>query len=126
MNWLGWSTLAFLGAIAGGLLGATAYALALSRGWDAPYLVGVFTGLGALVGSPDKSDLRALLIATAAIWIAAAVQASVGPFASAGLTGFHATLGPARLAAYAASGAAAFALARTSLRKKAVRRTVGA
>ena len=28
MNWLGWSTLAFLGDLAGGLLGATAFALA--------------------------------------------------------------------------------------------------
>lgn len=126
MNWLGWSTTAAVGALIGAALGAAAYAFALSHGCDAPYLVGLLAGLGALLGSPDKSGLRALLIATSSLWIAAAVQAHIGPFASAGILGFHTTLGPSRIAAFGACAAGGFALARTSLRRGAHRRSAGA
>jgi hypothetical protein len=128
MNWLGWNTAAFVGALFGAVLGAAAYAFALSRGWDYPWLVGVITGACALVASPDKSALRALVVATAAIWIAAVIQATLpeSPFARAGIVGFHTTLTPERLVAYAACGSIAFALARTSLRKQAPRRAAGA
>jgi hypothetical protein len=112
MNWLGMRTIALLGALLGGLLGSVAYAAAIARGWDAPYLVGLATGLGAWLGSPDRSSMRGLLVATGAIWVAAVVQTRIGPHAGIGLMAFHATLRPARVAALAACGLAAFWLAK--------------
>jgi len=125
MNWLGLGAIALLGAILGGLLGSVAYAAAIASGWDAPYLVGIAMGLGAMLGSPDRSGMRGLLVATAAIWVAAIVQAHIGPHASAGILGFHATLTTARVAAFAACALTAFLLARTSTRRNAPVRTAG-
>ncbi|HSO34805.1 MAG TPA: hypothetical protein VLT33_19860 [Labilithrix sp.] len=125
MNWLGLRAVALLGAILGGLLGGVAYAAALASGWDAPYLVGLAMGLGAMLGSPDRSGMRGLLIATAAIWVAAIVQTRIGPYASAGILGFHATLTAARVAAFAGCALTAFLLARTSARRNAPVRAAG-
>ena len=125
MNWLGLTTKAFIAALVGALLGAAAYAFALTHGVDAPYVVGAAAGGGAMVGSPDRSGLRGLLVASGAIWVAALVQSRVGPYASAGLFGFHSTLTPVRLLAFAACGAAAFFLAKTSARRNAPTRAAG-
>jgi hypothetical protein len=126
MNWLGLTTVAFLTALLGALFGSVAYAAALASGWDAPYLVGLATGLGALLGSPDRSAMRGLLVATGALWVAAIVQTRLGPHAGSNLLTFHATLTPTRLAAFAACGATAFLLARLSARRGAPLRTAGA
>jgi hypothetical protein len=126
MNWLGLSKAAFLAAILGAILGGAGYAVALARGWDAPYLVGILTGFGVMIGSPDRSGLRGLLVATVAIWIAAIVQTRVGPFASAGIFGFHTTLTPVRALSFAMCGVVAFVLARTSIRRNAPDRAAGA
>jgi len=125
MNWLGLRTAALLAALLGALLGGVAYAAALASGWEAPYLVGVAMGGGVMVGSPDRSGMRGLLIAIAAIWAAAFVQTGVGPHASAGIIGFHATLTTQRVAAFAACGLVAFLLARTSTRRNAPVRAAG-
>lgn len=125
MNWLGVKTVALLAAALGALLGAVAYAAALASDWDAPYLVGLAMGLGAPLGSPDRSGMRGLLVATAAIWVSAIVQARSGPHASAGLLGLHSTLTAARLAEFAACGATAFLLARLSARRDAPLRPAG-
>jgi hypothetical protein len=125
MNWLGLRTVAFLGALLGALLGGAAYAAALVSGWDAPYLVGLAMGFGVMIGSPDRSGMRGLLIATAAIWAAAFVQTRIGPHASAGLFGFHGTLTASRLAAFAGCALVAFLLARTSTRRNAPVRAAG-
>lgn len=125
MNWLGWSTRAFLGALIGAIVGALAYDQALARSFDLPWVVGLATGLGAFLGAPDRSGLRGLMVATLAIWVAWAVQARVAPFAQAGLFGFHRTLTVRRLASFVACGASAFLLARTSIRSGARRRIAG-
>ncbi len=125
MNWLGWSTRAILAALLGALLGAALYAYALAHGVDAPYAVGIASGVGALVGAPDRSTMRGLLVATAAIWIAAVVQSQIGPFAAFGIVGFHTTLGWKRSAWFTVCGLAAFLLARTSLRRDAKQRAAG-
>ena len=125
MNWLGLTTVAFLTAALGALFGSVAYAAALASGWDAPYLVGLLTGLGALLGSPDRSSMRGLLVGSVAIWVAALVQTRIGPHASAGLAGFHSTLSASRLAAFAACGATALLLARMSARRAAPLRAAG-
>lgn len=125
MNWLGWSTRAFLCAVVGALLGAVLYDQALARSFDAPWLVGLGMGLGACAGAPDRSDLRGLLVATMSIWGAWAVQARVPPYSSAGLFGFHETLNARRFLAFVACAAAAFLLARTSIRSDARRRIAG-
>ncbi len=125
MNWLGWSTRAFIGALLGALLGGLAYHEALARSFDVPWIVGLLVGLGAFFSAPDRSGLRGLMIATFAIWVAWAVQVRFEPFADAGLLGFHETLGPRRLAAFIACGAAAFLFARTSIRPSAGRRIAG-
>jgi hypothetical protein len=126
MNWLGLTTKAFIAAVLGALLGAVAYAYGLTHGWDAPYLVGVAAGLGAMLGSRDRSGLRGLVIASCAIWVAALVQSHVGPHAGANLLAFHTTLTPLRWLTFAACGAAAFFLAKTSARKNAPTRAAGA
>jgi hypothetical protein len=125
MNWLGLRTMALVAAVLGALLGGVAYAAALASGWDAPYLVGIAMGVATLLASPDKSGMRGLLVATAAIWGAAIVQTQIGPFAAAGLLRFHTTLTTARLAAFAGCGLAAFVLARTSARRDAPLRAAG-
>lgn len=125
MNWLGWSTRAIVGALLGALLGAVGYHYALVRAFDAPWLVGIGTGLGAFLGSPDRSGMRGLLVATFAIWVAWGVQVRVPPFADAGLFGFYRTLTPGRLLAFATCGAAAFLLARSSVRRSARHRVAG-
>ena len=126
MNWFGLGRVAFLTAVLGALFGSVAYAAALANGWDAPYLVGLATGLGAMLGSSDKSGMRGLLVAMAAIWVAAIVQAQIGRYANAGLVGFHETLTTPRFAAFAACGIAAFLLARLSVRRDAKVRAAGA
>ena len=125
MNWLGLRTAALLGAILGAILGGVAYSAALARGWDAPYLVGIAMGLGVRLASPDRSGMRGLLIAAGAVWAAAFVQTRVGPHASAGLFGFHATLTPSRIASFAGCALVAFVLARTSARRNASVRAAG-
>ncbi|MDB4946772.1 MAG: hypothetical protein JWP97_6306 [Labilithrix sp.] len=126
MNWLGMTWAAFAAALAGALLGGIAYAAALASGWDAPYLVGIGMGLGTLVGSPDRSGMRGLLVATGAIWVAALVQARIGRFADAGILGFHTTLTASRIAAFAGCALIAFLLGRTSARRDAPQRAAGA
>lgn len=126
MNWLGWSTRAMIGALLGALLGAVAYGWGLSRGYDAPYLVGVLAGIAAFVLSPDRSGLRGVMVATLALWSAAVAQSFAGPFRGVGVLAFHQTLTPTRFALYAACGAIAFALSRTSIRRDAGKRTAGA
>jgi hypothetical protein len=126
MNWLGWSTRAMIGALLGAILGALAFAWGLGHDWDAPYLVGLFTGAGALVTSPDRSVMRGLMVTTLAIWFGALAQAFAGPYRSAGILGFHATLSLPRAVAYGVSGLLAFLLGGTSLRRDASRRAPGA
>jgi hypothetical protein len=126
VNWLGWSTRAMLGALAGIVLGGVLYAYLLARGWDAPFAVGVLGGLGAFLLSPDRSGLRALLVTTMAIWGGAIAQSFAGPYRGIGVLGFHDTLTPTRFALYCASGLAAFLLARSSIRRDARKRTAGA
>ena len=126
MNWLGLTWAAFVATLVGALVGGVAYAAALASGWDAPYVVGIAMGLGTLVASPDKSGMRGLVVASIAIWVAALVQAHIGPFKGAGIFGFHATLTAGRLAAFAGCGLAAFLLARSSARRDAPQRTAGA
>jgi len=125
VNWLGWSTRAFLGALVGALLGALAYHEALVRSLDIPWVVGLVTGLGAFLSAPDRSGPRGLIIGTLAVWVAWAVQGRFEPFSRAGLFDFHETLGPRRLASFIGCGAAAFLLARTSIRPDARRRIAG-
>lgn len=126
MNWLGLTWMAFFATILGGMIGGIAYAAALASGWDAPYVVGIGMGLGTLAASPDKSGMRGLVVASTAIWVAALVQAHIGPFKGAGILGFHATLTAGRLAAFAGCGLIAFLLGRTSARRDAPQRTAGA
>lgn len=126
MNWLGLTWAAFVAMIVGGLLGGVAYAAALASGWDAPYVVGIGMGLGVMLGSPDKSGMRGLLVAAGAIWVATLVQAHIGPFKAAGILGFHATLTAGRIAAFAGCGLAAFLLGRSSARRDAPQRAAGA
>lgn len=114
MNWLGWSTRAFFGALLGAGIGGWLYAVALQRGLDVPFVVGALMGLGAWLLSPDRSGMRGLLLAIISLWIAWAVQAVWGPHASAGLAGFHATLTWKRWLAFGACAALAFLLARSS------------
>ncbi len=116
MNWLGLGRLAFLAAALGAVFGSVAYAAALAGGWDAPYLVGLAMGLGAWLASSDKSGMRGLLMAAAAIWVAAIVQTRIGAYAGGGLLGFHETLTTGRLVAFAACGMTAFVVGRTSAR----------
>ena len=126
MNWLGLTWTAFVATVIGGMLGGIAYAAALASGWDAPYVVGIGMGLGTMFASPDRSGMRGLLVATAAIWVAALVQANIGPFKGAGVFGFHATLTVGRIAAFAGCGLVAFLLGRTSARRDAPQRAAGA
>ena len=126
MNWLGMTWVAFLATLLGGMLGGVAYAAALASGHDAPYLVGIGMGLGTMLGSPDKSGMRGLLVATTALWVAALVQANIGPFKGAGVFGFHTTLTVGRFAAFAGCFLAAFVLGRTSARRDAPQRAAGA
>lgn len=125
MNWLGWSTRAFVCALAGALLGAVLYDQPLARSFDAPWLVGLGMGIGAFAGAPDRSGMRGLLVATMSIWGAWAVQARVPPYDRAGLFGFHETLNVRRCLAFVACGAVAFFFARASIRSDARRRAAG-
>ncbi len=125
MNWLGWSTRAFVGAVLGALAGAWMYHYALARACDAAWLVGLGMGLGTFVGAPDRSSMRGLLVASLAIWGAWGVQAGVDPYSNAGLFGFYRTLTVRRFGSFAACAAAAFLFARTSINPNARRRVAG-
>lgn len=125
MNWLGWSTHAFVGALLGALLGAFSYNYMLAHSLDVPWMVGLGTGLGAFVGAPDRSGMRGLLVSTVAVWSAWAVQVRVPPYSDAGLFGFHRTLTPSRLGSFVACAAIAFLFARSSIHPDARRRIPG-
>jgi hypothetical protein len=126
MNWLGWSWVAFFGALLGAAVGVLAFAVAANHGVDAPYAIGISIGLGAASTSPDRSGLRGIIFATFAVWVAAIAQNYVGPFAGRGVLSLHETLTPPRLLAFVACAVAAWLLASTSFRPSARKRIAGA
>jgi hypothetical protein len=106
MNWLGWSSCAVAGALAGAVVGCFLFGLALAHGWELAFVVGLLAGAGAACFATERSVLRGILVATIAVWAAALRETG----ASSAIFTFHETLTPTRVASYVACALLALAL----------------
>lgn len=127
MNWLAFDARAYAAALFGCVLALITTVHVGPLDGAAPWLAGLLAGLACATVARDRSGPRGLVIAVMAVWTAAldAASRSELPLLPAILE-LHATLDLPTIATYALGFALAFALARTSLRRGAGERVIGA
>ncbi len=122
-DWFGWDARVMVGTLVGASLGAVGYAHLLRAGWEVPWVVGVFAGVGASLGARHEHALRGVIVGTFAAWLAAYTRIQVFPGERGGILRavgqFHTSLSLGAAMAFIGCGLVAGLLANTALRRTA-------
>jgi len=128
VNWLAWDPIAFAGALLGLAAGLVAYAELGARGIEAPWIVGLASGGACALFARDKSMLRGVVVAIAAVWAAAFGQSwrlAAHTSVLVELSHFHESLGLWRLLEHLAGAGAALVCSSQTVRRNARARVAG-
>lgn len=117
MNWLGIRLPVLLVVLPSAAFGGGLFAWLLTRGIDAPYLVGIVVGVGAAAVSRERSGMRGVWCGVFSVWAGAIAQRLAGPYASVSLFGFASTLTWGRAALFSLGAALAAAVGSRGLRR---------
>ena len=127
MNWLGWDTRSYLGALLGGVLGVFVYKACLDAGFAAPWMIGLGVGLGCAALTRERSNMRGLVLACLTAWTAALAEVTLarGLGLLEGIGAFHEGLGLRGVLEHVGGVVAAYLLGRIALRRDAEDRFAG-